>query len=117
MVCNHQWCSSSVVLVPMLLQTIFLSKRQAIDGFLYLIADLDTPALVDVVKVQGSTCEVDSPLNSFVGGGALDCIESRFCSDEGGNYPSRDTDVCPWVSRAGQCLAGRPSGRPSCRGR
>ena len=48
-------------------------------------------------KVHGSTSEDDSPPNKFVGGGALDNTEWRFCIDVGGNYPSRGIDVCPWA--------------------
>ena len=75
----------------------FLSKWQVLDRFLCLIAALDTPALIDVFKVHGSTSEVDFHLNRFVGGGVLDYMESRFCDDVGGNYPYGGTDVCPWA--------------------
>ena len=72
-------------------------KRQVINEFQYSVAALATPALIKKILVHGSTSERDFLLNKFIGGRALDYKESRICSDVGGNYPSRGTDVCPWT--------------------
>ena len=64
---------------------------------LYLAAALNTPTLINIFLVRGSTSEGDFPPNKFVADRALDCKELRVYSDVGGNYPSGGTDVCPWA--------------------
>ena len=52
-----------------------------------LIAAHNTPALVDVSWVRGSTSENAHPPNKFIWGEALECKGLRICSVVDGSYP------------------------------